>query len=147
MGKTPHADQQDKKLSVLIVEDEALVAMDLEFMLEEIGYDVVGSADDLASALRVVERTRPDLAFVDIQLALGESGLRVARELRDRGILVLFATGNCPGDEGRPLAVGCLHKPIVERSLRSALQAIEANLTGKESPNLPSSVHFYSSKF
>ncbi len=143
MGSAPQPQKETTGLNVLIVEDEALVAMDLEFMLEEAGHVPVGSADDLESALRVVEETQPDLALVDIQLAMGESGLSVAQELRERGIPVLFATGNCPGEQGRPLAIGCLHKPIVERSLRSALRAVEAKLAGSEMPRLPSSVHFY----
>ncbi|MGN3975436.1 response regulator [Tsuneonella sp. SYSU-LHT278] len=143
MGTTPPREAGPSGLRVLIVEDEALVAMELEFMLEEAGYLPVGNADDLASAIEVVETSPPDLALVDIQLAMGESGLRVARELRERGIPVLFATGNCPGESGRPVAVGCLHKPIVERSLRSALHAVEAKLAGREVPKLPSSVHLY----
>lgn len=130
-------------LKVLIVEDEALVALDLEFMLEEAGHTPVGHADDLASALEVVEMTTPDIALVDMQLAMGESGLRVARELRERDIPVLFATGNCPGDGGRAIAIGCLHKPIVEQSLRAALKVVEAKLSGRDLPKIPSSAHFY----
>lgn len=130
-------------LDVLIVEDEALVAMELEFLLEEAGHIPIGFADDLASAIAVVEEKKPDLALVDIQLAMGESGLRVAKELHSRDIPVLFATGNCPGDEGRPFAIGCLHKPIVERSLRSALRGIAAKMAGRELPKLPSSAHFF----
>lgn len=130
-------------LNVLIVEDEALVAMELEFMLEEAGHVPIGNADDLASTLEAIEIRRPDLALVDIQLAMGESGLRVAEELKERNIPVLFATGNCPGEQGRPFALGCLHKPIVDRSLRAALKAVQARLAGRDIPKLPSSAHFY----
>lgn len=130
-------------LSVLIVEDEALLAMDLEYMLEEAGHQPIAQADSLETALRAVEAHRPDIALVDIQLAFGESGLHVAEQLRERGIPVLFSTGNCPGDKGRSLAIGCMHKPIVDRSLRAALRAAEAKMAGQAMPKLPSSVHFY----
>lgn len=143
MGTADNLDRESTRLDVLIVEDEALVAMELEFMLEEAGHFPVGHADDLASALEAVEIKRPDLALVDIQLALGESGLRVAKALHERDIPVLYATGNCPGDEGRPFAMGCLHKPIVESSLRAALNAVVAKLSGGRAPRLPSSAHFY----
>lgn len=128
---------------MLIVEDEALVAMDLEYMLEEAGHMPVAHADNLQTALQAVETHRPDIALVDIQLAFGESGLEVAKKLKERGIPVLFSTGNCPGEKGRPIAIGCLHKPIVDRSLRAALKAVEAKLGGRELPKLPSSVHFF----
>ena len=143
MGISSQSQKETFALNVLIVEDEALVAMDLEFMLEEAGHKPIGLADDLASALKVIEKRRPDLALVDMQLALGESGLRVAQTLHEQGIPVLFATGNCPGEKGRPFAIGCVHKPIVDRSLRTALKAVEVQLAGGEIPKLPSSVHFY----
>ena len=130
-------------LKVLIVEDEALLAMDLEFMLEEAGYIPIGPADDLKSALGAIEKSRPDLALVDVRLTSGESGINVARALHERGIPLLFATGNCPGEAGRPFALGCLHKPIVERSLRATLRAVVARLAGQVPPKLPASAHFY----
>ncbi|BDI60841.1 response regulator [Qipengyuania nanhaisediminis] len=141
----PPSQPSDNKrgLSVLIVEDEALVAMDLEFMLEDTGHAAIALADSLETAIKAVEAERPDIALVDIQLAFGESGLEVAKELTERGIPVLFSTGNCPGEAGRPLAMGCMHKPIVERSLRAALKAAEARIEGREVSRLPSSVHFY----
>ena len=143
MGATAQMGNEAGGLNVLIVEDEALVALELEFMLEEAGHTPIGHADNLGSALEVIDRVRPDIALVDIQLAFGESGLRVAQELHGRNIPVLFATGNCPGDNGQAFAIGCLHKPIVEHSLRAALNVAEAKLSGRAVPRTPSSAHFY----
>lgn len=130
-------------MRVLIVEDQALVALEIEGMLGLAGHEAVAQADNLASAIRAAEDQNPDLALVDIQLAEGESGLDVAAELKKRGIPVLFATGNCPTDQGRDVAIGCLHKPITDRTLAGAMEAAEAVLAGKQPPPLPPAMHLF----
>lgn len=132
-------------MRVLIVEDEALVAMEIEGMLGLAGHEAVGQADDLPSAIEAAEAAQPDLALVDIRLAHGASGLDVAAALKERGIPVLFATGNCPLDQGRDVALGCLHKPITDRTLAGALSAAEALLAGQQPPAVPPAMHLYSS--
>lgn len=113
-------------------------------MIEEAGHDVVGIADDLASAADIAKAEQPDLAFVDMRLASNDSGLEVARVLKDIGIEVFFATGNCPGDEGKGLAIGCMHKPIVDRTIAASLAIAEEFFGGKASSgNLPPSIHVY----
>ena len=131
-------------LRILIVEDEALVALEIEGMLAMAGHEAVAQADDLPSAVAAAEAEKPDLALVDIQLALGTSGLDVAAALRARGIPVLFATGNCPTEKGRGLALGCLHKPISDRTLAAAVEAAGAVLRGAPlPPHIPSALHLY----
>lgn len=131
-------------LRVLIVEDEALVALEIEGMLALAGHEAVGQADDLPSAVAVAEAEHPDLALVDIHLAQGASGLDVAAALKERGVPVLFATGNCPTELGRGLALGCLHKPISDRALAAAVEAAGAVLRGEPVPrHSPSALHFY----
>lgn len=131
-------------MRVLIVEDEALVALELEGMIGLAGHDAVDTADDLPSALAAVDRDRPDLALVDVRLAGGTSGLDVAAALKDVGVPVVFATGNCPAEEGRGLALGCLHKPFSDRSLALALEAAAAAIEGRPAPDLPrSAFHAY----
>ena len=130
-------------MRVLIVEDEALVAMEIEGMLGLAGHEAVAQADDLPSAIEAAEAEQPDLALVDIRLAHGANGLEVAAALKQRGIPVLFATGNCPQNDGRDVALGCLHKPITDRSLAVALAAAEALLAGHEPSAVPSAMHLY----
>lgn len=132
-------------MRVLIVEDEALVAMEIEGMLGLAGHEAVAQADDLDSAVEAAESAKPDLALVDIQLAQGSNGLDVAAALKERGIPVVFATGNCPTSKGRDVALGCLHKPITDRSLAGALAAAEALIQGRQPPPLPSAMHLYTS--
>lgn len=135
--------QHDNKhrLRIAIIEDEALVALEMEDHLTDAGHDVVGTADTLAEAIALIEQTRPDLALVDIQLAEGSSGLDVAKELNARGIPCLFATGNCPGQD-RDDALGCLHKPFNHIQLLGAVTAADAVLKG-ETTDLPREMHVY----
>ncbi|MFC5567044.1 response regulator [Rubellimicrobium aerolatum] len=131
-------------MRVMIVEDEALVALEIEGMLGLAGHEAVAQADDLPSAVAGAEAERPDLALVDIQLAQGTSGLDVAAALKARGVPVLFATGNCPTERGKGLALGCLHKPITDGSLAVALEAVEALLHGRPLPaHIPAALHLY----
>ena len=130
-------------MRVLIVEDEALVAMAIETMLVMAGHDAVGQADDLDTALAAVDVEKPDLALVDMQLARGCNGLDVAAALKARGVPVMFATGNCPRENGRDVALGCLHKPFSDQTLATAIAAASAVLSGRSAPALPPSVHLY----
>lgn len=130
-------------MRILIVEDEALVAMEIEGMLGLAGHEAIAQVDDLQSAVSAVESTRPDLALVDIHLGRGNSGLDVAAALKERGIPVLFATGNCPREQGRGLALGCLHKPFTDNMLVNAIRAAEAKLEGQPVQPTSSALHFY----
>ena len=77
---------------VLVVEDEMLVAMDIEGLLLERGYEVVGPAPTVERALALLARERPDVAMLDLNLA-GEDTVPVAEELRRRGIPFVVVSG------------------------------------------------------
>ena len=78
---------------ILIVEDQAILGMELEFVLEQAGHDVVGVAFDSRQALALAVETRPDLAVVDINLKDGRTGISVAQKMAlELGVTVLFAT-------------------------------------------------------
>ena len=62
---------RDSRVRVLIIEDNALIALDLETQMEDLGCDVVGVAVTAAQAIDTARRTLPDLALVDLQLADG----------------------------------------------------------------------------
>ena len=117
--------------------------MAIETMPVMAGHDAVRQADELQTALAAVDVEKPALALVDMQLARGCSGLDVAAALKARGIPVMFATGNCPRENGRDLALGCLHKPFSDQTLATAIAAAAAVLGGRSAPALPPSVHLY----
>jgi CheY-like chemotaxis protein len=129
-------------LRVLVVEDKALVALDMEQLLVEAGHAVAGIADTLEDAVRRAEAGRPELALVDVQLARGESGLEVAATLHARGITCLLATGNCPA-EPRDDAVGCLCKPFTAVQLIQAVAAAYAASKGAVPGLMPAGLTLY----
>ena len=79
--------------SVLIVEDEPLIAMMLEDFLDSLGHRVVASCDSVADALEHVERGGFDVAIIDVQLKDGESVWPVADKLAEAGKPFVVATG------------------------------------------------------
>ncbi len=108
---------------ILIIEDEALVAMELRFVLEDLGYEVVGTAADAKTARNLARETEVDLALVDIHLSDGPTGIELGRELgQDIGVTVLFMTAN-PGMVAKGVAgtIGVLSKPTDERAVQTAV--------------------------
>jgi DNA-binding response OmpR family regulator len=119
---------------VLVVEDEALVAMMVEDELLAAGAEVSVAAT-LAAALRLAEAAAqeggPDAAVLDIDLG-GESVLPLADALAGRGVPFLFATGygeDC--GRGRHGAAPMLHKPFEPQDLVTALAALLAASSGR----------------
>jgi two-component system, response regulator PdtaR len=108
---------------ILIIEDEALVAMELRFVLEDLGHSVIGTAADARTARNLVRENEVDLALVDIHLSDGPTGIELGRELgQELGVTVLFMTAN-PGmvREGVAGTVGVLSKPTDERAVQTAV--------------------------
>jgi diguanylate cyclase (GGDEF)-like protein len=111
---------------VLIVEDEAITALDLSTELSGLGYEVCGVVDTAAKALATVDRDRPALVLMDIRLANEDDGIETARQIRDRhDAAVVFLTAH--SDEAtlaRALDVspfGYLIKPFRARDLKVAV--------------------------
>lgn len=109
---------------ILIIEDEALVAMELRFVLEDLGYEVAGTVADARTARRLVRETEIDLALVDIHLSDGPTGVELGRDLAQQaGVTVLYMTAN-PGmvRDGVAGTIGVLSKPTDERAVQSAVE-------------------------
>jgi len=110
------------KQAVLIVEDEILIAMEIERILEDAGYEVVAIAPDRPSALSAGPAAR--VAFVDLNLRDGPTGPDTARELAERfGVRIVYVTAN-PAQIGQaaPTAVGCVRKPFTDEAILAAAE-------------------------
>jgi two-component system, response regulator PdtaR len=107
----------------MIVEDQALLAMELEMVLADSGCAVVGCAADQAGALTLAERERPDLALVDVNLLDGMTGPLVAEALvRKFGAAVVFLTANPEQiPDGYAGALGSISKPIDDRTVNEVI--------------------------
>ncbi len=81
------------KVKILIVEDENLVAKDVQSILKSLGYQVTAIVNSGEKAIQEVEENRPDLVLMDIKLRGKMTGIEVAKELKDRfSIPVVFLT-------------------------------------------------------
>ena len=112
------------KPHVLIVEDEIFVALDVERVLEDAGFTVVGLAADQTEALSRANGAK--LAFVDVNLRDGPTGPTVACSLcDDHGAQVVYLTANPSQiDPVASRAVGVLTKPFSEASLVAVALAV-----------------------
>jgi len=113
--------------SILIVEDEALVASYIEEVLHESGFVIAGVASSGIEALTVAGETRPDLALVDIKIAGPMDGVEVALLLRSRfGVRSIFLSGVADPavmERARDAApMGFLEKPFRPSQVFNALQ-------------------------
>nr|WP_316656208.1 response regulator [uncultured Gellertiella sp.] len=78
---------------IMIIEDEPLIAMDIEQMLQELGHYVTGIARTHREAVELFKKTKPKMVLADIQLADGSSGLdAIADILKEVSIPVIFIT-------------------------------------------------------
>ena len=110
----------------LVVEDEIMLAMYVEDLLSDLGYEVAGIATGLSQALPLAREADFDFAVLDINLG-GELSFPVADVLRERGIPFLFASGygsKALSDEYRDAVR--VQKPFVSRDLARAVARIAA---------------------
>jgi len=126
-------------LNVLIVEDEVLLAVELSYLIEEVGCRDVGHAMSSDEAIALASSLRPDLALVDVHLRDGPTGVDVARAIaNDCGGVALFMTANVkrlPDDFAG--ACGVIGKPYSEHGVKMALRYLDICLREGHAPGLP----------
>jgi CheY-like chemotaxis protein len=115
--------------SILIVEDEGLIALHLTELLEKSGYRVAGSAFSGETVLKDLESgPLPDLILMDIALGGALDGIETAREIRRRSpIPVVFLTAysnqNRIDEAAAVSPFGYLTKPVMEKDLLAAIRS------------------------
>lgn len=111
--------EKEQKRRVLLIEDEGLVAMMIEDMLIDLGWDVADTAASLEDALRTAENGTFDMAILDVNLN-GKPSYPVADILEARGIPFIFATGyGKAGNDPRYADVPTLQKPFLRADLET----------------------------
>lgn len=129
------APQYGKKIQTLmIVEDEALVALLLRDALQEAGYRVLDLTDRRAEALNVAKAEKPDLALVNIRLAGRDDGIELSEHLKALGIPVLLISGQVSrARSARTVAIGSMPKPYDAADMVLAVAYLLARLNGDAS--------------
>jgi DNA-binding response OmpR family regulator len=123
-------------LSVLIVEDDLMIADLLESALLTHHYRVCGIATTVTEAVTLALREKPDLAIIDLRLADGGLGSDIPAQIADkRGLGILYATGNAANVVLTSVhGHACISKPYNTAGLLRALSlVIEIAATGQAS--------------
>jgi CheY-like chemotaxis protein/DNA-directed RNA polymerase specialized sigma24 family protein len=112
---------------VLIIEDEPLIAMQLEDLVTDLGHTVIGTAATRSQAERIFAERRPALVLADIQLADGSSGIDAVDQMLKLGdVPVIFITAYpeklLTGD--RPEPTYLITKPFQEATVRAAISQV-----------------------
>lgn len=127
----------DRLHSILIVEDESVVSMHLEMSLERLGYAITASVTSGEEALEAIQRTKPDLVLMDIQLRGEMDGLTAAEAIHQQfSVPVVFVTANANGEmiarSKESGAYGFLNKPFRSSELDATIQiALHQHRTGQ----------------
>lgn len=124
-------------VTVLIVEDNPFIAMDLAATARSGGASVLGPFANLANACAAIEEETPDLALLDVDLG-GETSLPLADILTERQVPFLFHTGNPGTAELASYGVPIVSKPVsVPTLLRELAAALGRTETEEDSQAQP----------
>ena len=112
---------------ILIVEDEGIVALNLQHRLQHMGYEVAGVADSGEQSLALVARKAPDLVLMDIHIKGGIDGIEVAQRIgQTNSVPVVYLTDYSEDTTleraRRTRPYGYLIKPFNERDLRVTIE-------------------------
>lgn len=138
MNATPPASAHTTTASLLVVEDELIVALDLKLTLESLGFHVVGTAATQDEAVVLTMSYRPDLILMDINLGRGGDGILAAQEIaRFADVPIVFLTAYADSDILRRAEqvapFGYLVKPVRQRELNATVQMALARVRATRS--------------
>jgi len=113
---------------ILIVEDEAIIAMGLRIAMRSFGYEVAAQTSSGEEAVMLAEETRPDLVLMDVTLRGGMDGIEAAGRIRERlDVPVVYLTALADEETLRRANAtkpsGYVVKPFDENELREAVEA------------------------
>ena len=126
----------EKAIQILIVEDNVLIADDMQMILEDMGYTVVDNVTSYEKAVVALKEHTVDLALLDIQLATEKSGIDVGKHIRDNyDIPFVFITSNSDKETlNQAKGVkpnGYLVKPFEEKDLYTTIEITMSNFEEK----------------
>lgn len=118
--------KSDNPIKCLIVEDNALFALEVEMLIHNLGYEILKVVNNSEEALSTIAFTPPDLILMDIDIEGDLNGIEVAEKIKHRNIPILFMTSmkdkSLYEQAKKTSLVGYLIKPFDEISLQSAIE-------------------------
>lgn len=139
------ATEDSRKPQILmIVEDDALVAIVLHDELEEAGYKILDLTDRQDDALQVAKAEKPHLALVNISLAGDDDGIELSEHLKAMGIPVLLISGQASrASSAKTVAIGSMPKPYNAAEMVVAVAYLLARLNGDSSLPRPAQLEVF----
>ena len=130
-----------KKPSVLIVEDEIMVAMNLSYIIEDMGYELAGIAADYETAMQYAE-SEFDIALVDCHLRDGVTGPKIGSELAEKNnVSVIFVTANpqlvMNSKPSHDAILGVCTKPMNDKQVEELVRFAVAHRLGSVATPAP----------
>jgi DNA-binding NarL/FixJ family response regulator len=127
--QTRRLERNGRPMRVVIAEDEAVVALDIQDVIREAGGDVVGIAVRGEDAITLAAALRPDIVLMDVHLMGDLDGIEAARAIKAlRGIAIVFVTAHGDADTLRRMfdvvPTSPLIKPISEAHLREVIMRV-----------------------
>lgn len=115
------------QINVLLVEDESIVAKDLELSLKKFGYHIVASVDNADDAVEIALSKKPDIILMDIRLKGEKTGVDAANEIKEQSqIPIVFLTANTDADTVQKAKItephGFIAKPFKEIDLQTSIE-------------------------
>ena len=118
----------DAKQKIIIVEDEAVTALNLKYDLEDLGYEVLGTVDTGDEAIEISKELFPDIVLMDIKLKGNMDGITAAKEIGEFGIPIIFLTGNTDDltafEALKAVPYGYLSKPYSTKDLELTIRMV-----------------------
>ena len=126
------------KIKILIIEDELIIAESMKEMLQELEYDVIGTACDTDEVNEVLAKELPDIVLIDIQLRNGDDGIELAKSVKDKYKLpIIFITSHSDkqtvekAKEAQP--EGYIVKPFEKSDLYTSIEIAMSNFLRSKS--------------
>ncbi len=132
-----------EKTKVLIVEDEAIIAADLEMIMESMSFQVVGISDNSDEALDMISTRKPDLILLDINIYGERDGIELAEIIRETTkkpfiFITSYADKKTLDRAKHTLPYGYILKPFNERELKATIEIALFRFSSHDDSDMPS---------
>jgi len=136
------------KVKILVVEDELIIAEDIRMMLEDLGYEIIGTAPGYSEAIGLMNKDLPDVVLIDILLAGGKDGIALAETIREKHnlpfIFITSHSDNATVERAKLVHPdGYLVKPFEKKDLFTSIEIAFSNFISKEETEVEKEDSFF----